>query len=134
VLYQLITGNPIASSEFQPSSREVALIFQKKLIAGGIRTMLRVSRGTDIAAGCGQLRSVGWVSGVGIFKLKKRIVVIGAGAAGMMAAGRALNWAPKFCCWKKQNVRARKFSSAAMAVVYLSNTCDLETFILQYGP
>jgi 23S rRNA (adenine2503-C2)-methyltransferase len=53
----LITGNPIASSEFQPSSPEVALIFQKKLIAGGIRTMLRVSRGTDIAAGCGQLRS-----------------------------------------------------------------------------
>ena len=53
----LITGNPVPSSDFQPSSRETALVFQKKLIAGGIRTMLRVSRGTDIAAGCGQLRS-----------------------------------------------------------------------------
>jgi 23S rRNA (adenine2503-C2)-methyltransferase len=53
----LIVGNPVPSSDFQPSSREVALIFQKTLINSGIRTMLRVSRGTDIAAGCGQLRS-----------------------------------------------------------------------------
>jgi len=53
----LIVGNPVPSSEFQPSSREVALIFQKTLINSGIRTMLRVSRGTDIEAGCGQLRS-----------------------------------------------------------------------------
>ena len=53
----LIVGNPVPSCEFQPSSRETALVFQKKLIAGGIRTMLRVSRGADIAAGCGQLRS-----------------------------------------------------------------------------
>jgi 23S rRNA (adenine2503-C2)-methyltransferase len=53
----LIVGNPVPSSDFQPSSRETALLFQKKLINSGIRTMLRVSRGTDIAAGCGQLRS-----------------------------------------------------------------------------
>ena len=53
----LIVGNPVPSSDFQPSSRETALAFQKKLINNGIRTMLRVSRGTDIAAGCGQLRS-----------------------------------------------------------------------------
>ena len=53
----LIVGNPVTSSDFQPSSREVALIFQKTLINSGIRTMLRVSRGTDIEAGCGQLRS-----------------------------------------------------------------------------
>jgi 23S rRNA (adenine2503-C2)-methyltransferase len=53
----LIVGNLVPSSDFQPSSREVALIFQKTLINSGIRTMLRVSRGTDIAAGCGQLRS-----------------------------------------------------------------------------
>ncbi len=53
----LIVGNPVPSSEYQPSSRETALAFQKKLIAAGIRTMLRVSRGADIAAGCGQLRS-----------------------------------------------------------------------------
>jgi 23S rRNA (adenine2503-C2)-methyltransferase len=53
----LILGNPIPSSDFQPSTRETALAFQKKLIASGIRTMLRVSRGADIEAGCGQLRS-----------------------------------------------------------------------------
>jgi len=53
----LILGNPIPSTNFQPSSRENALVFQKKLINSGIRTMLRVSRGADIEAGCGQLRS-----------------------------------------------------------------------------
>jgi 23S rRNA (adenine2503-C2)-methyltransferase len=52
----LITGNP-TNSKFQPSSREAALAFQKVMIASGIRTMLRVSRGADIEAGCGQLKS-----------------------------------------------------------------------------
>ena len=53
----LILGNPIPSCNYQPSSSETALAFQKKLISSGIRTMLRVSRGADIEAGCGQLRS-----------------------------------------------------------------------------
>jgi len=53
----LIMGNPIPSCDFQPSPQETALSFQKKLITSGIRTMLRVSRGADIEAGCGQLRS-----------------------------------------------------------------------------
>ncbi|MDD4860118.1 MAG: 23S rRNA (adenine(2503)-C(2))-methyltransferase RlmN [Dehalococcoidales bacterium] len=53
----LILGNPIPSQDFQPASLETAFTFQKKLIASGIRTMLRVSRGADIEAGCGQLRS-----------------------------------------------------------------------------
>ncbi len=53
----LIIGNPTHSNDFQPSSLETALAFQKKLIVSGIRTMLRVSRGTDIEAGCGQMRS-----------------------------------------------------------------------------
>jgi 23S rRNA (adenine2503-C2)-methyltransferase len=53
----LILGNPISSNDFQPSSRATALEFQKKLISSGFRTMLRVSRGADIEAGCGQLRS-----------------------------------------------------------------------------
>ncbi|MDO8716867.1 MAG: 23S rRNA (adenine(2503)-C(2))-methyltransferase RlmN [Dehalococcoidales bacterium] len=52
----LIPGNT-TDSNLQPSSREAALAFQKKLIVSGIRTMLRVSRGADIEAGCGQLRS-----------------------------------------------------------------------------
>jgi len=53
----LILSNPIPSSDFQPSTGERAGVFQKQLIDGGIRTMLRVSRGADIEAGCGQLRS-----------------------------------------------------------------------------
>jgi 23S rRNA (adenine2503-C2)-methyltransferase len=52
----LILGNP-THSIFQPSSIETALAFKKKLIASGTRTMLRVPRGADIEAGCGQLRS-----------------------------------------------------------------------------
>ena len=55
----LILGNLVQSNDFKPSTLETALAFQKKLIASGTRTMLRVSRGTDIEAGCGQLRSRG---------------------------------------------------------------------------
>jgi len=53
----LILGNQTTPGSYQPSTLEAAHAFQRKLIAGGIRTMLRVSRGTDIEAGCGQLRS-----------------------------------------------------------------------------
>jgi 23S rRNA (adenine2503-C2)-methyltransferase len=53
----LIPANANHSSGFKPSQGEVALAFQNRLIAGGIRTMLRFSRGADIEAGCGQLRS-----------------------------------------------------------------------------
>jgi 23S rRNA (adenine2503-C2)-methyltransferase len=53
----LILANPTARGEFQPSDVDMALRFQKVLIAAGIRTMIRVSRGADIEAGCGQLRS-----------------------------------------------------------------------------
>ncbi|TFG45680.1 MAG: 23S rRNA (adenine(2503)-C(2))-methyltransferase RlmN [Dehalococcoidia bacterium] len=53
----LILGNPTNSTIFKPSPREIALVFQRKLINSGIRTMLRLSRGADIEAGCGQLRS-----------------------------------------------------------------------------
>lgn len=60
----LIFGNQVGSGGYQPSTRAVAFDFQKRLIAGGIRTMLRASRGADIEAGCGQLRSR-WLSGVG---------------------------------------------------------------------
>lgn len=60
----LIPGNATGPNDFAPSPREVALAFQKKLISSGIRTMLRVSRGADIEAGCGQLRSR-WLGGNG---------------------------------------------------------------------
>jgi 23S rRNA (adenine2503-C2)-methyltransferase len=47
---------------FNPSPDERARAFQKRLITGGIRAMLRASRGSDIEAGCGQLRSR-WLTG-----------------------------------------------------------------------
>ncbi|MDD5700991.1 MAG: 23S rRNA (adenine(2503)-C(2))-methyltransferase RlmN [Dehalococcoidales bacterium] len=53
----IIVGNPTSCQEFQSSSLEQALVFQKQLFALGIFNTIRVSRGTDIEAGCGQLRS-----------------------------------------------------------------------------
>ena len=53
----LIVGNPAGSNEFTPASMDVAHDFQKKLLGGRVRTMLRVCRGADIDAGCGQLKS-----------------------------------------------------------------------------
>jgi 23S rRNA (adenine2503-C2)-methyltransferase len=53
----LIVGNPTSCQEFRPSAPKRALAFQERLIAGGTRCMIRVSKGADIEAGCGQLRS-----------------------------------------------------------------------------
>jgi 23S rRNA (adenine2503-C2)-methyltransferase len=53
----LIAGNPTKSKEFRPSSRNTVLEFQKQLTGDGISNTLRLSKGVDIEAGCGQLRS-----------------------------------------------------------------------------
>jgi 23S rRNA (adenine2503-C2)-methyltransferase len=53
----IIVGNPTPCQEFRSSGMNQALIFQKHLFAGGIFNTIRNSRGTDIDAGCGQLRS-----------------------------------------------------------------------------
>jgi 23S rRNA (adenine2503-C2)-methyltransferase len=53
----IIVGNPTACQEFRSSDLPQALAFQKQLFAGGIFNTIRVSKGTDIEAGCGQLRS-----------------------------------------------------------------------------
>jgi 23S rRNA (adenine2503-C2)-methyltransferase len=53
----IIVGNPTACQEFRSSSVPQALAFQKQLFAGGVFNTIRVSKGTDIEAGCGQLRS-----------------------------------------------------------------------------
>jgi 23S rRNA (adenine2503-C2)-methyltransferase len=53
----IIVGNPTASREFRSSSMAKAQVFQKHLFAGGIFNTIRVSKGSDIEAGCGQLRS-----------------------------------------------------------------------------
>jgi 23S rRNA (adenine2503-C2)-methyltransferase len=53
----IIAGNPTASQEFRPSSLSHAMAFQKQLFALGIFNTIRNSKGADIEAGCGQLRS-----------------------------------------------------------------------------
>jgi 23S rRNA (adenine2503-C2)-methyltransferase len=53
----IIVGNPTSCQEFRSSSLPQAVIFQKHLFAQGIFNTIRVSRGRDIEAGCGQLRS-----------------------------------------------------------------------------
>jgi 23S rRNA (adenine2503-C2)-methyltransferase len=52
----LIPLNPVAESPYQPSTPERAAAFQTVLEARGIPTTLRLRRGIDIDAGCGQLR------------------------------------------------------------------------------
>jgi 23S rRNA (adenine2503-C2)-methyltransferase len=53
----LISANNTANQTLQPSSRGTVLAFQQELKNRGINCTLRQSRGQDIDAGCGQLRS-----------------------------------------------------------------------------
>ena len=53
----LIAGNPTACNEFTPSPMKRLLAFQKMLKDSGVSSTVRVSKGVDIEAGCGQLRS-----------------------------------------------------------------------------
>jgi len=57
----LIAGNPTACNEFSPSPMKRVLAFQKVLRDSRVSSTIRVSRGVDIEAGCGQLRSR-WLS------------------------------------------------------------------------
>ena len=52
----LIPLNPVAESPYQPSSDSNALAFQRILERNGIPATVRLRRGIDIDAGCGQLR------------------------------------------------------------------------------
>ena len=52
----LIPLNPVVGSPYQPSTPERVAAFQKILEASGIPTTVRMRRGIDIDAGCGQLR------------------------------------------------------------------------------
>jgi 23S rRNA (adenine2503-C2)-methyltransferase len=53
----LIAANCTANVSFQPTSRNKILTFEQQLKSRGVNCTLRVSRGQDIEAGCGQLRS-----------------------------------------------------------------------------
>ncbi len=52
----LIPLNPVAESPYQPSTSAHAAAFQALLERNGIPATLRMRRGIDIDAGCGQLR------------------------------------------------------------------------------
>jgi len=53
----LIAGNPTSDVEFKSSGKDAVQAFQGELEQRHIPCTLRVRRGIDIAAGCGQLRS-----------------------------------------------------------------------------
>lgn len=53
----LIPLNPVAGSAYQPSRREDVDAFVAELRSHGIPVTLRMRRGIDIDAGCGQLRA-----------------------------------------------------------------------------
>jgi 23S rRNA (adenine2503-C2)-methyltransferase len=52
----LIPLNPIAESPYQPSTPDSAARFQQILERNGVPATVRMRRGIDIDAGCGQLR------------------------------------------------------------------------------
>lgn len=53
----LIPLNPTPGSDYQPSSRKRVHAFQRALVDHEIPVTVRVRRGVDIQAGCGQLRA-----------------------------------------------------------------------------
>ena len=54
-----VSLNPVAEAPYRPSPRERVMAFQAELIRLGIPTTVRLRRGLDIEAGCGQLRARG---------------------------------------------------------------------------
>ena len=49
----IIVGNPTSCQEYRSSSLREAMTFQKQLFTAGIFNTIRISKGTDIEAGCG---------------------------------------------------------------------------------
>jgi predicted Rossmann fold flavoprotein len=66
--------------------------------------------------------------------MKKHIIVIGAGAGGMMAAGRAAASGADVLLLEKTERPGKKILISGNGHCNLSNTCDIDTFIHQYGP
>jgi len=53
----LIPYNPTAGAGLRPPSRERVRAFQRELQAAGVNATVRIERGQEIAAACGQLRT-----------------------------------------------------------------------------
>jgi len=59
VKLNLIPFNPFEGSLFEPPSPERVDAFQRRMLDRGLHTTVRISRGRDIAAACGQLAAAG---------------------------------------------------------------------------
>lgn len=53
----LIPVNPTTGDRYRPTSRDTVMAFREELNQRGIANTVRLGRGVDIQAGCGQLRS-----------------------------------------------------------------------------
>lgn len=53
----LIPVNPTSANSYRPASRDSVMLFREELNQRGIANTVRLGRGADIQAGCGQLRS-----------------------------------------------------------------------------
>ena len=65
---------------------------------------------------------------------ESRIVVIGAGAAGMMAAGRAAECGGKVLVLEKMERPGKKILITGNGRCNLSNSLDIDSFIAQFRP
>jgi 23S rRNA (adenine2503-C2)-methyltransferase len=62
----LIPYNPVVGQEFQRPTRKRVREFQRELQSNGVNATVRVERGTDISAACGQLRTNTIPAGIAI--------------------------------------------------------------------
>ena len=65
---------------------------------------------------------------------KRRVIVVGAGAAGLMAAGRAAECGADVLLLEKMNQPARKLRLAGNGRCNLTNTSDLPDFLAHFRP
>ncbi|TFG71420.1 MAG: FAD-binding protein, partial [Anaerolineales bacterium] len=63
----------------------------------------------------------------------KRIIVIGAGAAGLMAAGRAAEMGAEVIVLEKMREAGKKILISGQSRCNLTNTASLEQFLAHYG-
>jgi len=63
-----------------------------------------------------------------------RVIVVGAGAAGMMAAGRAAEMGARVLLLEKTDGPGKKLLVSGKGRCNLTNTLDLPAFIAMYGP
>lgn len=55
VMFNLLEYNPVSNSNFKPSKSEVILKFREELLKAGFKVFVRMSRGSEVGAACGQL-------------------------------------------------------------------------------